>query len=199
MRQSRESSVNVFSFGFPGSGFQFYLVRCRTKKDLASYVSRLEGGAKFTAANAPYAYSYSKTLNVLDGVLPEANGTRLWVAYLIVVTDDDDGPISYRDELRHWAHEIGHTLESFAEEYTNVLSEYYATRATCVAMREPATEAVAYCSELLFDAVMLFVSAKDHLTPSQPMSGIKRVMPWVDSGAHQPQHQETTEGARQCK
>jgi len=125
--------VKSLRISYPGTGFSFYLARCRTTAALVTYVRkhRLEKGITFKTA--PVAKCYADCNEVLPGILDDARDAVLCEIHVVVtmVTPNHDAidpdldicareVLARRIELRHWRHEIGHAANFAKNAYDNL-------------------------------------------------------------------------------
>jgi len=175
---SKSHPVQVYRSGYADSGFVFYFVRCRDRKTLADYVAKLPGGEQFEKDGEPFGFSYTGSIAVLPGVIPEADGTDLWVAYMVVVGGgviDHGVTITAEDERRHWYHEIGHVVENFVEAHSTAVDKHLHDDWKG-ARYEGTVEAAAYCNEFLCGSLDAFYASSD----AGAKSGLPFVMPWCE-------------------
>lgn len=142
--------VATLRYGYPGTGFVFYLVRCLSRKDFHGYVTRRGLDPKLVERDVPEAgMCYAIYEHTLPGLLPEAHdGGSLCSVYILTLQSDDP-----RMELRHWRHEIGHAA-AFVTRAVSLYQFSYPEGWLETAERE----APALVTELLCEAVDLGLS-----------------------------------------
>lgn len=178
-----ESSYRHRRVGYPGSGYTFHFVRCKDQATLRDYVREIIKAPHdhiFEAAPEalPFAYSVSRQLPVLPGMIPEAVGTFLCENWLLVVAEQED-PVA---ERRHWFHECGHICEWAKYSYEAALQAAVAASREnpesgtwYLGYTERAQEFPGYCNELLCEAAESMITGDE----APVKSGFPFLMPWL--------------------
>jgi hypothetical protein len=173
---SQKNPVQVRRCGYAKSGFVFYFVRCRGRKALAEYLTRLPDTPKYTAKDAPYGYCHSHYSDTLGGdIIPEAYNGRLFTVNIVVAACG----LTPREERRHWYHEIGHAVAYFRESHACFMTEELGENdfaAENAKIDEAFEEAPAMCNEFLCECLDIMQAGRDDAASS----GLPFVMPWLN-------------------
>lgn len=143
--------IKSLRLGHPGTGYSFYLTRCRNKKAFVQHVRERHLDNSQSSRDVPVAKCYPRCEMVLPGTFDEAAGDMLCEIHLVVIEQD-----SRLEETRHWYHEIGHAAD-FAKQAFPVLCSrkliaaglpYESALVTAAQVEIPA-----YVTELLSEAI----------------------------------------------
>ena len=163
-----DQSVRTIRIAYPGTGFAFYLTRCKDKKsfvkDILSKKLNLPG---FDPNDPPVACCGRTVDNTLPGLIPEAaegflSEVHVFVQQVRAGSKDHNGnehteETARRTELRHWRHEIGHAADFVRTAIPTILSvlelddQNYRVEETPAYVTELLCEAVDMCFEMRED------------------------------------------------